>query len=957
MQRGQFLELFFSERGDFTPKPNGEVDVKCPFPHSKGYETRPSAHVNINKHVFHCKVCQAEGRFEDGGLSEVGFIAEWYGVKFEEALKILRQFQKTDVNEEVWKEAVKYLATNTELMNYLRKERGLTDETITEYQLGYVGDGIIYPVFVNGMLLDKRTYNINWRKEQDAAPDKKIPKIKSETGASGLLFPYDHWLDDDRPTVLVAGENDCLLTRQHGFNALTKTNGEGGAFPKIFLSQFKNKTVYICYDCDEAGKHAALTDAYVLREAGATVFILDLGLPGTKDNKDLSDFFLKNGGSSSQLLEHMHNAREYTEKEFTETKNQHYPLVNLWDVPEGKYYGRYVSSRVILSGKYDMPMQAPTAVEWRCKPQKEHPACMFCKHNENPAGWWMLEDSLSDLLELVDVKSPQQDKAIRKFIGFPTECPDGDYVVRARQAVYKVIFTPDVETEDILSGHRSVEQYAYTVGLNLEDGNRYRAYFSSYAHPLDGQRVYMIVDRVEESDNAVNAFRMTPAIQEELKAFQGNPFEVMADKAKRMHDLPGMTFPPQAMIANAVNVIYHSVLRFRFNEQEMKGYPELLVVGESRTGKSETALFFQRYVQLGNFMALKGATTAGLLGGADKMNNGGFKISWGTIPRNNRGLVVMDELSGMDRSVMASLTAMRSERVATVHKIAKGKAPAETRLLWISNPRVGANGQSRHIKDFSNGVEIILDLIGSDEDVARFDACMVVVRDKDSSPLDKPEKEAHTAGTYRHLLHWVWSRTADQIKFAEGVEAYIVHVAAELNEKYDTNVKFFGAEAWKKVARIAVACAANCFSCDDSGNVIVVEKPHVDWAARFLANCYDNPVFRLPDYVRKIKSVSETNEAVNTVVASLCRTQPMVIKSLLDATDPVPMFNLQAVSGLENKQDFTKLINRMASAFLINVNASGVQATRRLRLAVDIFRESRNKDRMVPLTEEGGSTV
>jgi hypothetical protein len=65
-------------------------------------------------------------------------------------------------------------------------------------------------------------------------------------------------------------------------------------------------------------------------------------------------------------------------------------------------------------------------------------------------------------------------------------------------------------------------------------------------------------------------------------------------------------------------------------------------------------------------------------------------------------------------------------------------------------------------------------------------------------------------------------------------------VASELNEKYDTDIKLFGAEAWKKVARVATACAGATFSCSSDYKRIVVTKDHVDWASRFLSNNYNN---------------------------------------------------------------------------------------------------------------------
>ncbi len=929
---------------NLNPKTNGECDTVCPFPHDKGYETRPSAHINLDKRVFHCKTCQAEGRFGGGGLSETGFVALYYGITYEQAASLMATMSGSDSAEDAqWSTVVELLKNNTEYMDYLYS-RGLTDETIETYQLGYSGDGIMYPVFIYEQLCDVRTY----------MPD-QTPKMRSKKGASPLLFPFDHWLHDERDTLLCAGENDALLARQLGFNAVTVTGGEG-TFPKIFAKLFEDRTVYVCYDCDEAGRKGARTVAFLLREVGANVKLVDLGLEGTKESKDLTDYIIKHNHTADDLYTKIEAAQTYTDELFKEDKNIVYPVINLWDVPEGRYAGKRLSARVLLSGKYDSPMQAPTAIEWECNNPNltsERSPCHTCPL-QNRNGWWTLEENLKDVMELVDVNDKQQNQAIDKFIGVPAKCPGVRKTIKARQQIYKVILTPDVPSEEG-EEYRAIEQYAYTVGLNLEDGQRYRAFFKPYAHPLNGQRVFMIVDRVEESDNAINAFEMTGEIAEKLKVFQGNPFQMMAQRAEQFHNFTKI-FKPNAMIANAVDMMYHSPLRFKFHGREMKGYPEILIVGESRTGKTETGLMFQRYVGIGNFMALKGATTAGVLGGADKLTTGGFKISWGTVPRNHKGLVIMDELSGMSREVMASLTAMRSERIATVHKITRGKAPAETRLLWCSNPRVNSNGQSVNVKDYPTGVHIMLDLIGSDEDIARFDVCMLIVKEHDSSPLDDPQVSAHPPDVYADLIKWIWTRTSEQVIFDTAVEEYIVQVANELNERFDTDVKLFGAEAWKKLARIATACAGACFSCTDDHVSILVKKQHVDWASDFLTKCYDNAIFRLSEYVKERRSYNETNEAANTVVAGICRNHPMIVKTLLHSVSSVPMGNLMAVSGLE-RNPFSELVNKLSSNFLVTVSASGLLATRRLRLAVDVYRSEYSRTKLIPLSQEGSVGV
>ena len=88
-----FFEVYFSD-ATFAKE---ETAVCCPFPHHtesglEYYESNPSAHINIDKGLFHCKVCGE-------GLSEVGFIAKVLGTTFEKATELQHAFKKSEDDE------------------------------------------------------------------------------------------------------------------------------------------------------------------------------------------------------------------------------------------------------------------------------------------------------------------------------------------------------------------------------------------------------------------------------------------------------------------------------------------------------------------------------------------------------------------------------------------------------------------------------------------------------------------------------------------------------------------------------------------------------------------------------------------------------------------------------------------------------------------------------------------
>lgn len=939
--RGQFLQQFFKTRGFTHVKSNHEIDVLCPFVHEKGQETRPSANVNIEKGVFHCFTCEAEGRFNKGGLSQTEFVAQYYGIGYSEAIKFLEMSSKDFNADDTHQKFIENLLGCDEKLQFLY-ERGITDKEIADYQLGYNGEAIVYPIYLNGAMLDRRKYNTSREGNE--------PKIKSEKGAKPLLFPYDDWLkqlDHSDFTVLTAGENDTILARKYGYNAVESTMGEG-SFPKVFSHHFTGKKVIICYDCDEAGRKAAKTIGFLLKEARANVFIADLKLSGTKDDNDVTDFFIKNRYSKSDFDKILAEAVPFTQEDAQEIKNEIYPLVDLWEVPKGKYAKKRLSTRAIMMGKFSIPMEAPTAVQYRCEnPIQDHETCMTCPLNNQEEQWWSLEEkNLDAVLDLVETNRDPQQKALRRMLRIPTKCPNPPRVsIRERQHVTKVILSPDVDTENELSGFRAAEQHAYVIGLDLEDGNRYRTYFKRYANPNDKQKIVMIVDRVEDSDNSVAVFKMTPEIKQELSQFQKRPEDVMNDRYSLAREVVGTFASP--MVVNAVNIMFHSVLEFKIYGNYTKGYPEGVIIGESRTGKTKTAKRLEIFYGLGNFTTVKNATTAGLLGGADKLPSGEFRISWGKIPLNHKGLLILDEMSGLSKDVMATLTDMRSEGVANMEKIVKGKAPAKTRLLWISNPRTNSDGNSKSIEDYPNGVKVVLDLVGSDEDIARFDFCYILPTSKEYiAPKFDDEKEENILKLdntpYHHLIQWAWSRKADQTKFDKNVDRYIWHTAQQLNEKYDTHIKFFGSEAAYKLARIAVSCAIMCFSHDGTGECILVKKEHVDWASQFLLACYDNETFRLSEFVENERKFTQTTEEINNEVAKLMKKYPMILKLLLEYDENSP-YNLKAAGGISD-DEYKYLISTMFLNGLINYTTKGyITSTKRLKRSLDILRNGHTK--------------
>jgi hypothetical protein len=79
-----------------------------------------------------------------------------------------------------------------------------------------------------------------------------------------------------------------------------------------------------------------------------------------------------------------------------EIKNEVYPLIDLWDVPKGKYSGKRLSTRAIMMGKFSTPMETPTAIHYQCTSlDTESPVCAVCPLQDQQERWWTLGENNS----------------------------------------------------------------------------------------------------------------------------------------------------------------------------------------------------------------------------------------------------------------------------------------------------------------------------------------------------------------------------------------------------------------------------------------------------------------------------------------------------------------------------------------------------------------------------------
>ena len=921
---GNFFEYYFSEY-DFEKK---ETAVCCPFPHHtesgvEYQETIPSAHINLDKGVFHCKVCEK-------GLSEVSFISEILGCKYEAASKIASLYRDVE-NLHSWNQ-LKLNPRTKEICN----ELGISDEVIEELHLKTENreEDIAFPVLMYGKVVDVRNYS----------PYNRAAKIRSRAGSTtGMVIPFDLWINTNPHTwtIICAGEKDMAVARSNGFNAITLTGGEK-ALPKI-LKPFKNRRVAICYDHDEAGIEGAKSVAAAILPYAAEVRICTGFHEICKEHgEDITDFFTKYKKTKRDLQKYIIDSPVFTPEEAAVVSKVTHPFVTLLEASQPKYIGRVVQSNIQVVATYEKAMPVPTTIHAVKLNTNGDDKYNLMQQGET-RDWELCDKTCQDVLKLVDNNFTEQQirDNTREILGITKIERDVKIERPTKETVYQCNVTDLFEVTT--KNPQTIEFVAYVIGKRLESGKKYCITYKLTPHPFKGQQLTMIILDATEAADSITDFHLTEdnkKMLDQVKNMEGNvhdKVETLSEMAKSYIGYDGYN-----KLIKAIDLSFHAALQFNFNGNTERGTLDTLIVTESRIGKSSTAEALQKLYSLGTFVSLAGgnATIAGIIGGSNKVN-GSFQTRAGLLPMNHRGLVIFEELAKCDKDLVKALTDTRSSGSVKITRVSGDlQLPALVRMITLSNVK-SSSKNIQPIASYPNGITILVDLIGTPEDIARYDLMLVMcetgnrIIDPNWRPITPFEPDV-----YKTKIRWVWSRNPDQIIITREVVEYIFKKCNELNSKYDSHIKIFGTEAWKKVARLATAIAGYIVSTDDTYEKIIVTTECVDEAVDYLISCYDNNTFKLKEYVDNERRYGDIDDDGIKLLQDIYNQSPMTIRQL-SVLDKTNRMNLISATGLDNDM-YNKLMNRLVQGAFVKFDGYDIVPTERFRKGFGLIDKSGN---------------
>lgn len=303
--KGVFLFEKYFDSGD-------DVMVCCPY-HKQGQERRPSAGIRKSDGLFHCLACGETHSLPEVISNCYGHTDPLFGYKWlmqnfanvevqeREAIKV--NFSRNNISNKSGilgnRSADKHICVSEEELDKYRYihpylyERGLTDEVIEQFDLGYdkATDSITFPVrdkngdcmFVARRAVKTKRFDI---------PKGITKPLYGLYELSNMVFAGYRGGARNRVEIYVCeGLFDCLRLWCNGKIAVA---GFGCLFNSYQVKQLQDlpfRTIVLALDADEAGKDAAQR----LRKLLTNKIIKEVVLPdGRKDIGECSDAELQN---------------------------------------------------------------------------------------------------------------------------------------------------------------------------------------------------------------------------------------------------------------------------------------------------------------------------------------------------------------------------------------------------------------------------------------------------------------------------------------------------------------------------------------------------------------------------------------------------------------------------------------------------------------------------------------
>jgi len=505
-------------------------------------------------------------------------------------------------------------------------------------------------------------------------------------------------------------------------------------------------------------------------------------------------------------------------------------------VSSSRYHNKPITIRCLISGKSIAPYCIPKKIKFDCIPDSDCD-CKFCIYKSTESNIVELIPTNEEILKFIDVNNSIFDRLIREIYYIPCKIR---YEVIETQNIERIFILPILKKDRSKSG---ITQLSYYVGYGINVNTMYEMHGYTTVDPKNQTTTHVFTKAIkirsdietfsmsiDKHNQFMKEFYIEDTSATKIYDYLYNLYEHYAHNITKIYNRFDLHL--------AIDLITKSVMSFNFdNEFVYRGWMDVMIIGDTRCGKGYVAEKLINYYDVGEITSGENVSFAGLVGGLQQYNKH-WVVTWGKIPMNDGGLIIVDEASEIAPQDWTKLSRIRSEGIAEITKIQTQMTNARVRMAFLSNPI------NKTIANYSYGIQSLLDVVKAPEDIARFDYVLVVAHNE--VPVNEINishntvvKKYHNQQIEHDLIMWIWSRKPDEIKFSQASIDRIYHMSIELSKLYSFSIPLIQGENIRiKLAKIAIAFAGRTYSNKEDGKYLSVEVCHVDCAISFLHLIY-----------------------------------------------------------------------------------------------------------------------
>ncbi|MCL5070826.1 MAG: toprim domain-containing protein [Actinobacteria bacterium] len=273
-------------------KRNNELITKCLFNNCDNNSKGKEAHLYLNIHSgqYECKKCGVKGN--------IFTLAKYFG----DDLKDIGKEKSNKYGQKKQKDFENLVNKCNQSMperirTYL-KDRGINDELIEKYKLGY---GYFYNKnWITIPIKDRSGKYIFFKLRED--PDSGNKKITFPRGSKAQIYDWDTLKKCCKYLFICEGELDRLLLISKGLPAITSTHGVN-TFPDVWFPELSNiEKILVVFDKDKSGKDATINLLERFKKnIKSQLYRIDLP-EEVGEHGDVTDYFIKCNCSKEELL-------------------------------------------------------------------------------------------------------------------------------------------------------------------------------------------------------------------------------------------------------------------------------------------------------------------------------------------------------------------------------------------------------------------------------------------------------------------------------------------------------------------------------------------------------------------------------------------------------------------------------------------------------------------------------